>query len=180
MSEFELTPAPAPSDESESKTATASTEADNVPAVNEISEAVELAGPPLNSAYVPEVAEALAEAAEEAADDTEPHFKEVEFSFVTHSDPARQADPNGIYLDDIVRREAEIVRARIEGREPDLKSPGSTAGDVVQHTSVVQQNAISGVTVKPDFTQEIVVGVPNRDANGEFEKSYHGVSSSSE
>lgn len=63
--------------------------------------------------------------------------EDVNFTFATHTDPQRQRDPHGVYLDDINRINAEIHRAKIEGREPDLKNPPATAGDVLQQTETL-------------------------------------------
>lgn len=44
-------------------------------------------------------------------------------------DPRRNLPSNGYpYLDQKLREEAEIIRARVEGREPDLDNPGTIAG----------------------------------------------------
>jgi hypothetical protein len=40
----------------------------------------------------------------------------------------RPVNTGGIFLDDVQRINAEKVRAKLEGREPDLENPGSTAG----------------------------------------------------
>lgn len=42
--------------------------------------------------------------------------------FFTEQDPQRNL-PGGIYLDREQRREAEVLRARAENREPDLDNP---------------------------------------------------------
>jgi hypothetical protein len=89
----------------------------------------------------------------------EPHEVEVDFTYVTHLDPARQRDPNGVYLDDVMRAQAEIVRARQEGREPDLENPGPTASDVVVRTSVAKQLVDGTAEVPVAFTSTVVEGV---------------------
>lgn len=43
------------------------------------------------------------------------------FKYPTHVDPMRRL--GGVYLDDELRREAEIARAKVEDREPDLENP---------------------------------------------------------
>lgn len=51
----------------------------------------------------------------------------------------------GPYMDDIEREQAEIRRAAIEGREPDLANPGPTAGTVLvsAQTLIDQYNPVS-------------------------------------
>lgn len=53
---------------------------------------------------------------------------DVDFFYPTKLDPARQISPTGIYLDDEMRRQAEIQRAKIEDREPDLENPPAYQG----------------------------------------------------
>lgn len=52
---------------------------------------------------------------------------EKDFVFVHEADPNRQL-PGGVYLDQVQREEAEIARAKAEGREPDLDNPPAAAG----------------------------------------------------
>lgn len=89
----------------------------------------------------------------------EPKLAEVDFVYATHLDPNRQNDPNGVYLDDVQRANAEVQRARIEGREPDLKNPPSTCGTQVLPTHVARTLVAGDLDVPVDFSQEIMVGV---------------------
>lgn len=173
MSDTELKPAPLASDLYPNQDPEALDNADEG-TVSETVEPLEQNDnpvyPPVNSAYNADVHQELIAATEENLDDVEPHLKEVDFSYAAHADPARQVDRTGVYLDDIVRRDAELKRAAIEGREPDLENPGPTAFDVVQPTSVVQGNAPAGVVVEPAFTQEVMVGKPVTEDVPEDEK----------
>ena len=57
--------------------------------------------------------------------------KEVEFFHPSQSDPRRYANEGSstdVYLDDVLKHEAETQRAKVEGREPDYDNPGSTVG----------------------------------------------------
>jgi hypothetical protein len=71
----------------------------------------------------------------------------------------RGRDVNGVYLDDIQRRDAEIQRAKVEGREPDLENPGSTQGTPLFLASQVRSNLPGDVVVTDDVTLPVVVGV---------------------
>ncbi len=85
----------------------------------------------------------------------------------THMDPARQRDPHGIYLDDVNRAKAEIQRAKVEGREPDLKNPGTTTSDQVMPTQVAQSKVPGDHVVPVDFTSKIEIGHNPETAEGE-------------
>ena len=56
-----------------------------------------------------------------------PKTEEKDFVFVHEADPNRQL-PGGVYLDQVQREEAEIARAKAEGREPNLDNPPAAAG----------------------------------------------------
>lgn len=88
----------------------------------------------------------------------EPKDAEVDFVFTTHLDPNRQQDPQGVYLDDVQRANAEIQRARVEKREPDLKNPPSTCGTQVLPTHVARTLVAGDLDVPVSFSQEIKVG----------------------
>ena len=49
---------------------------------------------------------------------------------VLSSDPRREInrDYGAVYLDQVQRREAEVLRAKVEGREPDLDNPPAVQG----------------------------------------------------
>ncbi len=53
---------------------------------------------------------------------------DVEFIYPAQTDPNRRIPGPNPYLDDVERARAEIVRAEVEGREPDLENPGAHAG----------------------------------------------------
>ena len=116
---------------------------------------------PSNTAFVQDEFDKQAEAARAANPETGVEVKEREFVIVQHTDPARQRDPNGIYLDDVIRRDAETQRARIEGREPDYENPGTTASDVVQPVETVQKELVAGAVIPVAFTQKVPVGSPS-------------------
>lgn len=49
----------------------------------------------------------------------------------------------GQYLDEIERNQAEVLRAKAEGREPDLNNPGSTAGTPIVTEGSLTDNSIN-------------------------------------
>ena len=93
------------------------------------------------------------------------------FNTVAHMDPARQRDPHGVYLDDQRRRDAETVRAQVEGREPDYDNPPYTAGDYVVATHVAEQHAQPGTVVTAEKELPVIVGdhYPENDESEEDE-----------
>ena len=54
--------------------------------------------------------------------------KDVDFVYPTNTDPMRQLPSTSRYLDDVEREKAEILRAKIEDREPDLENPPAAQG----------------------------------------------------
>jgi hypothetical protein len=77
----------------------------------------------------------------------------------------------GPYLDDVEREEAEIRRAKVEGREPDLENPPASAGTVLVPKSAlverdVDKNHLSDtveVTNEPVASYEVPVEVTEPD-----------------
>jgi hypothetical protein len=49
----------------------------------------------------------------------------------------------GPYLDDVEREHAELRRAKVEGREPNLENPPATAGIQLVHPSLLADNISS-------------------------------------
>ncbi len=83
-----------------------------------------------------------------------------DFTYVTHTDPARQRDPHGVYLDDIQRREAEVIRARVENREPDLDNPPAICGTPLVPTATLEKNLPGDYVVPAEVTLPVSVGTP--------------------
>jgi hypothetical protein len=90
----------------------------------------------------------------------EPKDVEIGYTFESHLDPRRQVDGTGVYLDDIQRRDAELIRARAEGREPDLDNPPAVASTPLVPSVVAQANAGPGVVTPVDSVEVVNVGVP--------------------
>lgn len=70
--------------------------------------------------------------------DQDPSLKsDSDFVYVNKLDPMRSL-PGGVYLDDVERERAEIARAKVEGREPDLDNPPA-----IQSTPVVPRKNLT-------------------------------------
>jgi len=119
---------------------------------------------PMNSGYVkPSERE---EADEETYDleregnyDGNPKTVDREFTIAAWMDPNRQRDPNGVYLDDVRRRQAEVLRARVENREPNFDEAATTVGDlVISKENAVSRNAVERMDVPKTMTLPVVVG----------------------
>jgi hypothetical protein len=133
---------------------------------------------PVNSGYVTSDTTTIHDVdgidRETLAYEGDPKDEEVAYTLVTHLDPQRQKDPHGVYLDDIQRRDAEVVRARQEGREPDLENPAVTCSDTLIPTVQAAGLAPSGAAVPVSTYESVNVGSPQdsestEDANVEDE-----------
>lgn len=115
----------------------------------------------------------------------EPAVVDKEFVYVGHLDTARQSDRTGVYLDDVQRRQAEITRAQIENREPDLDNPPATQGTpmvtVAQATKDYSTQAVNGALEKA-VTLPVSVGIAdeNLDGYGDAIKRRHEASGAEE
>lgn len=99
----------------------------------------------------------------------EPKLTEIDFVYATHLDPARQNDPNGVYLDDVQRAQAEIQRAKVEKREPDLENPPATTSTMVVPTHVARTMVAGDVDVPVSFSQEVMVGTNEKNLSQDIE-----------
>lgn len=99
----------------------------------------------------------------------EPTVVDKEFVYVGHLDTARQSDRTGVYLDDKQRREAEILRAQVEKREPDLDNPPAVQGtpmiSVAQAAKDYTAEAVNGALDKA-VTLPVSVGIADENLNG--------------
>lgn len=87
-----------------------------------------------------------------------------DYTYATYTDPARQRDPNGVYLDDLERNKAEVIRAKIEGREPQLgKDAPAYGGDVILTVQQAAKQLPGDFTVPTVRTLPVSVGVPSED-----------------
>lgn len=96
-----------------------------------------------------------------------------EYVMATHLDPARQVDTHGVYLDDVQRTEQELIRARVEGRKPDLKNPPKTAGDVILTTATARKFLPSDTLIPAEivFTNKVVIGNEPADEPAELKSA---------
>lgn len=83
---------------------------------------------------------------------------EREFVYASHLDPARQRDPNGIYLDDLQRREAEVLRAKVENREPDLDNPPAICGTPLVPVQTAKSNLPADAVIPEGIKYPVSVG----------------------
>ena len=100
--------------------------------------------------------------AAEYEEPTKPPTKveEREFVYPTHTDPMRLVPGTSPYLDDEQRREAEVNRARLEDRKPDLKNPPA-----MQSTPLVEKNALARTNTIPDSVQSVKLDVSVLDVD---------------
>jgi hypothetical protein len=104
----------------------------------------------------------------------EPKTVEQNFTYLENTDPNKLASPSGIYLGDEMRREAEIVRARLEEREPDLENPPAVQGTPLVPTHVAESLAQPGVAVPVDKKLPVVIGQPQDDDTQDADASEDG------
>lgn len=82
-----------------------------------------------------------------------------DFTFPTHLDEARQATPNTApYLDDEMRRAAEIQRAKVEDRKPDLDNPPAMQGTPLIATDIAKGLAFGAGDVPVAATLPVMGG----------------------
>lgn len=95
----------------------------------------------------------------------DPVLVEQEVAIAAHLDSQRLNTPDGVYLDDVRRVEAETRRAIVEGREPDYDNAGTTAGDQVvvfaEFTKNLPGDVILAIPEDVRYVQERMVGVIN-------------------
>lgn len=86
------------------------------------------------------------------------------YTYATYTDPARQRDPNGVYLDDLERNKAEVIRAKIEGREPQLGLDAPAyGGDVIVPIEQAAKQLPGDYTIPVVSTLPVSVGNPTDD-----------------
>lgn len=88
----------------------------------------------------------------------EPKTEDQDFTYPTHTDPARQLISTSNYLDDVQRHDAEVLRAKLEDREPDLKNAPATQGTPLLPSYVVQANVPGDHIVESDVTLPVTIG----------------------
>lgn len=95
--------------------------------------------------------------------DGKPKEVEQEFTYPTHTDPRRNLLTTSVYLDDVEREREEILRAKVEDREPDLENPPATQSTPLLPTHVVKSSLPGDHDVKADLTMPVIVGRPQDD-----------------
>lgn len=88
-----------------------------------------------------------------------PKSEEVdkEFYVAQRLDPRRLTPGTSPYLDDVDRANAEVQRAKVEGREPDLDNPPATQSTLMLETEVAEGMGLSTAKVDPDSTLPVSV-----------------------
>lgn len=129
---------------------------------------LEIEAPPTNSGFVHSETETFTDIRKADLETNayvgEPEDREVAYTYASHMDPNRQVDPHGIYLDDIEREKAELVRARIEDREPDFDNPPAVCSTPLIPTLVAQAQALPGVIAPVSGYETVNVGsLPDED-----------------
>jgi hypothetical protein len=74
----------------------------------------------------------------------EPEVETEEVELKLYPATALQNRPPGIYMDDLEREGAEVWRAKLEGREPDLENPPPTAGTPLRPLAHLVDSAVVG------------------------------------
>lgn len=123
----------------------------------------ELTAPPANTGFVHSETETFTDIRDDDKETLaylgEPKEAELAYTYQSHMDPNRQVDPHGVYLDDVERRNAELARAKVEDRDPDLENPPATCSTPLVPTIAAQANAVGGVVAPVDSYESISVGV---------------------
>lgn len=97
----------------------------------------------------------ISQTSNESADGAKPdsHIEDRTFHYPTELDPMRRLPSTTTYLDRVQREEAEIQRARLEDREPDLVNPPAA-----QSTPLYQDNQLGTLTV-PEGVEGVTLAV---------------------
>jgi hypothetical protein len=80
----------------------------------------------------------------------EPKVVDQNFVYPQQLDPARLDDPShagSVYLDVQQRERAEVLRAKVEDREPDLEDPPATCGTPLMTVAAASKNIPGDVLV---------------------------------
>lgn len=88
------------------------------------------------------------------------HEEDREFVIPQTTDPRRNVPGTSQYLDEVERRNAEIIRAKAEGRKPDLKSPPAFQGTPLYTEAQAKQQ---GLDVEGDAVQHVTLPVAVAD-----------------
>lgn len=88
-------------------------------------------------------------------DEVEVEDLKTEFYVAQKLDERRLVPGTSVYLDDQERERAEIQRAKIEDREPDLENPPAVQGTPYLTTARAKQSGLSTEFVEPDFVTDV-------------------------
>jgi hypothetical protein len=93
-----------------------------------------------------------------------------DFIYVHNLDPARQIPGTNPYLDVEQRKAAEVSRAAVEGREPDLENPPASQGTPFRSAEQLAAELPPHATVKADVTLPVTVTKDEADAAADREE----------
>lgn len=82
----------------------------------------------------------------------EPEPETHTYVHVEQLDPSRDLPRTNPYLDEVLREKAEIQRAKVEGREPDLENPPAVGSTVLVREDRVFSHARNTLTPKDEAT----------------------------
>ncbi len=104
----------------------------------------------------PDVKVQIVEPTVEDEPEIETETVEKGFVFQHNLDPARQIPGTSKYLDFELRQQAEIDRARVEGREPDLENPPGMQGTPYRSADQINAELPYSANVDADVVLEVV------------------------
>lgn len=90
-----------------------------------------------------------------------PEVHEVEQDFVYLEKVGRPINTGQIFLDDVMQIQAEKIRAKLEGREPDLENPGAIAGTPLVPLATAAAHNTKDTALYTDQTLTVHVGDEN-------------------
>lgn len=92
-------------------------------------------------------------------EEVEVELVETNFYYPQHTDPRRLVPGgSGVYLDDVQRMQAEAMRAKSEGREPDYENAPVTAGQPLYSEANYFPDGYKPAALGPDLVAEVPVG----------------------
>lgn len=108
------------------------------------------------------------------------HTEDRDFVIPQTTDPRRNIPGTSQYLDEVERRNAELIRAKAEDRKPDLENPPAFQGTPLYTEAQARQQGldISGDAVQKVTLPVTVADVPEVDAAGVSYDAYNGAGGS--
>lgn len=141
--------------------------------------AAELPGPGLKpgdkiEAVQPDLKVQIVEGDEDEETPKESELVEKGFVFTHNLDPARQIPGTNQYLDFKQRSDAEVQRAIVEDREPDLENPPSMQGTPYKTKAEIDMQLPLEANVDPDVVLEVSQVKTSDEDKAENDKKSEG------